>query len=113
MALLPYAANQMDETLLWLFSTQQPDGSWGHYGPTSEETALVLLALLLYHRNARPLPSEPLRRAARYLLQNENSFRNDYPELWIAKVLYAPTSVIRSIILAALNLYADTFGEPA
>jgi halimadienyl-diphosphate synthase len=110
-ALLPYAADRMDETLHWIFSTQRPDGSWGQYGATAEETALVLLALLLYHRDARSLPQEPLHRAARYLLANENSFKNDYPELWIAKVLFAPTFVIRSIILAALKLYDDTFGE--
>ena len=111
MALMPHAANRMDETLHWLFATQRPDGSWGQYGPTDEETALVLLALLLYHREARPLPAEPLRKAAFYLLNNEKPFRRHHPELWIAKVLFAPTFVIRSIILAALGLYQDTFGD--
>jgi len=110
-ALLPHAANRMDETLHWLFATQRPDGSWGQYGPTTEETALVLLALLLYHREARPLPTKPLRKAARYLLDNEKPFQEHYPEFWIAKVLFAPTFVIRSIILAALGLYRDTFGD--
>lgn len=113
MALLPHAADQMDETLHWLFATQRPDGSWGQYEATAEETALVLLALLLYHRAAGPLPAEPLRRAALYLLDNEKPFREHYPELWIAKVLFAPTFVIRSIILAALGLYRDIFGDLA
>jgi hypothetical protein len=31
--------------------------------------------------------------------------------LWIAKVLYVPTSVVRSIILASLSIYQDTFGD--
>jgi halimadienyl-diphosphate synthase len=113
MALLPHAADRMDETVHWLFATQRPDGSWGQHEPTAEETALVLLALLLYHREVRPLSVEPLRSAALYLLDNEKPFREYYPELWIAKVLFAPTFVIRSIILAALGLYQDTFGDLA
>lgn len=110
-ALLPHTPEQMDDTLHWLFSTQQVDGSWGQYMPTAEETALTLLALVLYHRSGRSLPQEPMRRAARYLLANEQPFKNDYPELWIAKTLFAPTFVIKSIILAALGLYEDTFGD--
>lgn len=111
MAVPAHAPDRMDGTLDWLFFTQQPDGAWGQYRPTAEETALVLLALVLYHRTVRPLPHEPMRRAARYLLENERPFGNHYPELWIAKALYAPTFVIRSIVLAALKLYEDTFGE--
>jgi halimadienyl-diphosphate synthase len=111
MALLPHAPERLEDTLHWLFSTQQADGSWGQYVPTAEETALTLLALLLYHRGVRPLPQEPMGRAARYLLTNEQPFKNDYPELWIAKTLFAPTYVIKGIILAALGLYEDTFGE--
>jgi hypothetical protein len=52
-----------------------------------------------------------LRLAARYLIANEMPFKDDYPELWIAKALYAPTFVIRSIVIAALGLYLDTFGD--
>lgn len=113
MALLPHAPDQLDDTVHWLFSTQNTDGSWGQYMSTPEETAFILLALLLYHRSVRPLPQAPLRLAAGYLLTNEQPFKGDYPELWIAKVLFAPTFVIRSAILAALGLYQDTFGDYA
>ncbi len=109
-ALLPHAPEQMGVTLDWLLSTQQADGSWGQYMPTAEETALVLLALLTYYRAGRPVAREPLHLAARYLLANEMPFKDDYPELWIAKVLYAPALVIRSIVLTALGLYQETFG---
>ena len=111
MALLPHAPNRMAVTLDWLLSTQHTDGSWGQYGPTTEETALVLLALLSYYRAGHSLAREPLHLAASYILANEMPFKDDYPELWIAKVLYAPTLVIRSIALAALGLYQDTFGD--
>ncbi len=110
-ALLPHAPNRMDDSLNWLLSTQRTDGSWGQYAPTVEETALVLLPLLLYHRAGWSLPKQPLRRAARYLLSNEGPFEQEHPELWTAKVLYAPSSIIRSVTLAALGLYQDTFED--
>ncbi len=112
MAMSPHVAQEeMEDTLRWLLFTQRESGAWGQYMPTSEETAYVLLALLNYHRTVRPLSQEPLRRAAEYLIANEHPFKGDYPELWITKVLYSPTFVIRCAILAALNLYLDTFGD--
>ncbi len=111
MALLPHAPDELSGTASWLLATQRADGSWGEYVPTAEETALTLLALLHYHRACRLLPREPLRRAAQYLLLNELPFKDDYPELWIAKALYVPTCVVRSIVLASLSIYQDTFGD--
>jgi hypothetical protein len=35
-----------------------------------------------------------------------------YPEMWIAKSLYAPRSIIKAAVLAAAHLYQDTFGRP-
>ena len=75
-----------------------------------EETAVSLLALLFYHRNVGNIPEEPVQRAAAYLLGHERPFAANYPELWIAKALYAPTFIIQSSVLAALNLYRDTYG---
>lgn len=112
MALLPHTPNRMGNTLNWILSTQRTDGSWGQYAPTVEETALVLLALLLYQRAGWSLPEQPLRLAARYLLSKEGPFEQGYTELWTAKVLYAPPSIIRSVTLAALGLYQDTFEHP-
>lgn len=111
MSLAGYAPDEMENTLRWLHFTQRIDGSWGQFESTVEETAMVLLSLLIYHRDVRPLPREPLRRAAGYLIDNEAPFKRDYPELWIAKVLYAPTFVVRAIILGALKLYETTVGD--
>lgn len=110
-ALLPYAPERMDDALNWLLATQRADGSWGQCISTAEETALALLPLLFYHRAGWSLPREPLRLAARYLLSNENPFKKDYPELWVGKALFAPPLITRSIILSALGLYQDTFGD--
>jgi halimadienyl-diphosphate synthase len=111
-ALLLHAPDRMDNSLSWLLSTQRADGSWGQYAPTVEETALALLPLLLYRRAGWPLPEQPLRLACRYLISQEGSPEADYVELWTAKVLFAPSSIRRSITLAALGLYLDTFGDP-
>lgn len=111
MILATRAPDMLDDTLDWFLNTQHPNGAWGQYMPTAEETAQALLALLHYHRTVRPLPTGPLHEAARYLIDEERPFGHDYPELWITKVLYAPTFAIRGVILAALNLYQDTFGD--
>jgi len=102
---------QLETTVRWMLATQDAEGSWGEYGPTAEETALVLLSLLHYHRHVATVPRSSLHRAASYLMSIESPFVNDYQELWISKTLYAPAAVIRSIVIAALGLYEDTFGE--
>ena len=112
MILARHAPDTLDDTLTWFLNTQHANGAWGQYMPTIEETAHALLALLHYHRTVRPLPTGPLHQAARYLMAEERPFNHNYPELWMNKVLYAPVFAIRSVILAALNLYQDTFGDP-
>jgi halimadienyl-diphosphate synthase len=111
MILPSHLSGEMDTTVNWFLSTQHASGAWGHQVPTAEETALTLLALLKYHREVRSLPHEPLHRAARHLIANERPLQESYPELWVSKVLYAPTVVVHSTILAALGLYRDTFDK--
>jgi halimadienyl-diphosphate synthase len=111
MVLPPHVPQHMDATVKWLLATQHASGAWGHFAPTAEETALTLLALLKYHREVSTLPREPLQRAARYLVVDGGPFQARYPELWISKALYAPMVVVRSVILGALGLYSDTFGD--
>lgn len=114
MSLPPYLPEETAESVRWMLATQHPTGGWGQYGPTDEETALTLLALLTYARTVEGLPREPLRRAAAYLMCRDRGYQqSSYPELWVSKTLYAPRLVIRSAIVSALGLYHDTFGELA
>ena len=95
----------------WLLHTQRADGSWGYFGQgTAEETAYAVLALLHYHRQAKAIDVEALRRAGEYLRPVIHDAGHEYPELWIAKTLYAPESIVRSAILAAAMLYEETLG---
>lgn len=95
----------------WLLHTQRADGSWGYFGQgTAEETAYAVLALLHYHRQAKAIDVEALRRAGEYLQPIIHDAGHEYPELWIAKTLYAPESIVRSAILAAAMLYEETLG---
>ena len=108
--LADHARGELGPTVDWLLAGQRPDGSWGQYAPTTEETSLVLLALLHHHRTARTLPEEPMRRAAAYLRAHDGTPGGGYPELWIGKALYAPAFAIEACKLSALALYGDTFG---
>lgn len=110
MVLPPFLPEEMEATLHWLLHTQHANGAWGHYVPTREETALILLALLNYHRTVRTLAHEPLHRAAEYLISTERPLGESYPQMWVSKALYAPEFVVRGAVLAALGLYHDTFG---
>ena len=96
----------------WLIHTQRLNGSWGFFnGGTVEETAYALLTLLHYHRRVKAIDTEVLRRGMAYLGQQMARTELDYPELWIAKSLYAPKSLIDAVILAAAALYRETFGQ--
>ncbi len=89
-----------------LLAAQRPDGSWGYYGATREETAYCLQALCLHQRCTGRLDRAPLERAAQYLHEWAG---DDDPALWIDKCLYNPQRIVQSTILAALWLYKETF----
>jgi halimadienyl-diphosphate synthase len=87
----------------WLLETQRPDGSWGRYAGTCEETAYAMQALLTLAPANDPAAGPALTRGATYL--SERFADTDYPELWIGKGLYTPYAVIRSAVISALLLY--------
>jgi halimadienyl-diphosphate synthase len=84
----------------WILSTQRPDGAWGYYCPTSEETAYCLQALITYHNLVERLDITRLYRGADYLCQHAND--RHYPEMWIEKSLYTPIHIVEAAILSAL-----------
>jgi hypothetical protein len=94
----------------WLVHVQRDDGSWGHFGRgTTEETAYAMLALLHFYRRSKKVDAEVLRRGAAYLWRTHDT-QLKYPDLWIAKTLFAPEGVIKAAILGAMHLYEQTFG---
>ncbi len=96
----------------WMIHMQMGDGSWGYFDRgTAEETAYVLLTLLRFQQRFGAVDSDVLKRGASYLWRAADS-NGTYPDLWIAKSLFAPEGVVRSAILAAMHLYQETFGRP-
>ena len=94
----------------WMIHMQRPDGSWGYFDQgTAEETAYVLLTLLSFHQRFNTVDADVLKRGAAYLWHAYES-NAKYPDLWIAKSLFAPEGVVESAILAAMHLYKETFG---
>jgi len=91
----------VDDAAYWVLETQNPDGSWGYYMPTAEETAYCLQALIIWKRQGHQVPQDVLKRGADWLTAHTEP---PYPPLWIGKCLYCPELVVRSAILSALKL---------
>jgi halimadienyl-diphosphate synthase len=95
----------------WLIHMQRSDGSWGHFSRgTAEETAYALLALLHHHARFNSVGIDVLKKGAAYLARVSDR-TTSYPDLWIAKALFAPEGVVRSAILAARLLLQETLGH--
>jgi halimadienyl-diphosphate synthase len=96
-----YSSEGVEAAVNWITSSQNPDGSWGYYMPTAEETAYSLQALAIWNMRAGPVPREILDRGRVWL---EDHAEMPYPKLWIGKSLYCPELVVHSSILSALML---------
>ncbi len=104
-AIAPLDRELIEDSIQWIEGTQRPDGGWGFYGFTTlEETALALQGLLAYARSGGKVSAEIIRRGASFLQRGVEA-DNDLPALWIAKGLYCPPLVVRSILLGAMAMY--------
>lgn len=93
----PAMADLVEDAVEWILATQHPNGAWGYYLPTAEETAYCLQALL-----SLDLPkTEKIIKAIDWL---EAHIEPPYPQMWFAKALFSPELIVRSAILAALKL---------
>ncbi|MFV2086305.1 prenyltransferase/squalene oxidase repeat-containing protein [Micromonospora sp. LOL_021] len=85
----------------WVLRTQRPDGSWGRWHGTAEETAYAVRILLA----TTDPPSERMLRAARrgaaHLVP---STADQGPALWHDKDLYQPITVVAAEVVAAGKL---------
>ncbi len=102
-ALIGFDDELAREKIDCILSTQRPDGTWGYFEPTAEETAYCLQALMVYHRQVSSIDSAVTYHAAQYLYDQYPT--KNYPALWIDKCLYCPLQVVRSAILSALWMY--------
>ncbi len=92
---------------LFLAASQRADGSWSptNESPsTAEDTAYGLLGLCAFRRIQPGAYLEEVEQGARWLLAH----RDDEPlPTWIAKVLYAPTTMAKAAVAGALFAAAD------
>jgi halimadienyl-diphosphate synthase len=94
----------VDRAVRWVVGTQHPDGSWGRWGGTAEETAYALQVLVLTGGEASKV-ARAVTRGRGYLRSvAESAMETNNPPLWHDKDLYCPIAVVRAAILAALHL---------
>lgn len=96
-----YDDDVVEDAIYWIIQTQHQDGSWGYYMPTAEETAYCLQALVTWKQHGHPVPADVLKRGTAWLREHAEP---PYPPLWIAKCLYCPVLLVRSVIISALAL---------
>ena len=102
MAAHDVAPDLVKPAIQWMINTQWADGSWGWFAPTLEETAYVVLAMLVWQRSGHIVPDGLIERGAEYLRRGFSPSEMDYPPLWIAKTLYTPVRVVHGLILSTL-----------
>jgi halimadienyl-diphosphate synthase len=85
----------------WLLSHQNPDGSWGFFMPTAEETAECLQVLCIWEKKTGAQVNRAIEKGRNWL---QNHMEPPYPPLWIGKGLYCPELIVRSTILSAMTL---------
>ncbi|MET7426791.1 prenyltransferase [Dactylosporangium sp. NPDC005555] len=111
-ALTPYAAaaagsaagsaasRAVRRAVAWTMATQHPDGSWGRWGGTVEETAYGVRILTSAGDSAGLDVAAAVTAGAAYLRRQPGG--GPHRGLWHAKDLYAPLRVVRAARLAAL-----------
>ncbi|WP_040813080.1 prenyltransferase/squalene oxidase repeat-containing protein [Nocardia concava] len=95
----------VSSAITWLLANQRPDGSWGVWHPTAEETACAVHALIVCTSPARELPvAAALRRAHIFLVDSLDSAVTDSVRtpLWHYKDLGSPLRIERLYTLTAL-----------
>jgi halimadienyl-diphosphate synthase len=91
----------LDRALAWVLATQRPDGSWGRWAGTAEETAYAINVLL---GTTRTPDARVLRAAARGCARLRQFEGEPLHPLWHDKDLYRPAAIVRATVLAATHL---------
>jgi hypothetical protein len=92
--------------LKWVLRTQNDDGGWGYLDhSTLEETAYSLDTLRFWSHHVEPIDSELIDNGLRFLRDNQD--KAEYTPLWISKVLYTPTNIVKAVLLSAMYQYME------
>lgn len=107
----PEAAEALRRARAWTLDTQRPDGSWGRWGGTPEETAYAIHILLSGKPSNGTVQTvkrlaESVTSGCKFLPRPDQlgNGRVEGPALWHDKDLYAPTAIIHAAVLAAHRL---------
>lgn len=98
-----------------VLTTQRPDGTWGHWFGTREETAYAVRTLLRAGDPGNEAVARAAARGATHLLDSADgpacpdgtgpaAHRTGHPALWHDKDVYTPTRIVDTEIFAALYL---------
>ena len=102
MACMGYDDSIVNAAIDWILSSQNPDGSWGYYSPTAEETAYCLQVLAIWSQHyGNQVDKRVFQRGQEWLTCHLDP---PYPPLWIGKCLYCPELVVKSAVLSAITL---------
>ncbi|MFD7548006.1 prenyltransferase/squalene oxidase repeat-containing protein [Streptomyces sp. NPDC059816] len=92
----------------WARDRQRPDGSWGVWQSTLEETAYGIQIL----RTTSPDDAVPaLRKALRWITEHRAN-QSPHPPLWHDKTLYTPTAIIEAESRATVAEVGDLAEAP-
>jgi halimadienyl-diphosphate synthase len=91
----------VDRAIEWVLATQRPDGSWGRWAGTTEETAYAMHVLL---GTRRAIDGRIVEASARGRAYIETTLDRPGPALWHDKDLYRPAAIVRAAAIAALHL---------
>nr|WP_319993788.1 prenyltransferase/squalene oxidase repeat-containing protein [Micromonospora sp. DR5-3] len=98
------AAEALSRAVDWVLATQRPDGSWGRWEGTAEETAYAVQLLVAVGRQ-RPGATDAIRSGYAFLTAHGH---RKGPALWHDKDLYRPMLIVRAAVLAARQLARTT-----
>lgn len=89
----------VERAVRWVLAGQHPDGSWGRWDGTAEETAYALQVLVTAGPASGREYARAVDRGRRWLSSMDSTA--DGPALWHDKDLYRPSLIVRAAVLAA------------
>ncbi|MEU2718375.1 prenyltransferase [Streptomyces sp. NPDC007205] len=107
----PSTADALARAERWTLASQRPDGSWGRWEGTTEETSYAIQTLIrAYPGDLPPQVAHAVADGCVFLLDCQKE--DPCPPLWHDKDLYAPLTVVKAARVAALHAAATRLEAP-